>query len=174
MPISPSHGNGGPSTVVSEIRERRPLDLRVPAWTILAHPATERVGEGGLAAPVVWRGETGTGKELVARAIHEASPRHKKPYLAVNIGAVPPTLAASELFGAARGSFTGADRRREGYFERADGGTLFLDEVGEALPEVQALLLRALENGEIQPVGADAPRRVDVLVVAATDADLEA
>jgi two-component system nitrogen regulation response regulator GlnG len=126
-----------------------------------------------LAAPVLLRGETGTGKELVARAIHQASPRRAGPYLALNLGAVPASLAASELFGAARGSFTGADRRREGYFERADGGTLFLDEVGEAPPEVQALLLRTLENGEIQPVGADAPRRVDVRVVAATDADLE-
>ncbi|HYN20631.1 MAG TPA: sigma 54-interacting transcriptional regulator [Thermoanaerobaculia bacterium] len=126
-----------------------------------------------LAAPVLLRGETGTGKELVARAIHQASPRRSGPYLTLNLGAVPVSLAASELFGAARGSFTGADRRREGYFERADGGTLFLDEVGEASPEVQALLLRTLENGEIQPVGADAPRRVDVRVVAATDADLE-
>ncbi|MFL6198981.1 MAG: sigma 54-interacting transcriptional regulator [Thermoanaerobaculia bacterium] len=126
-----------------------------------------------LAAPVLLRGETGTGKELVARAIHQASPRRASPYLALNLGAVPASLAASELFGAARGSFTGADRRREGYFERADGGTLLLDEIGEAPPEVQALLLRTLENGEIQPVGADAPRRVDVRVVAATDADLE-
>jgi two-component system, NtrC family, nitrogen regulation response regulator GlnG len=126
-----------------------------------------------LAAPVLLRGETGTGKELVAHAIHRASPRRTGPYLVLNLGAVPTSLAASELFGAARGSFTGADRRREGYFERADGGTLFLDEVGEAPPEVQALLLRTLENGEIQPVGADAPRRVDVRVVAATDADLE-
>jgi len=127
----------------------------------------------GLDAPVLLRGETGSGKELVARAIHQASPRRADPYLALNLGAVPGALAAAELFGAARGSFTGADRRREGYFERADGGTLFLDEVGEAPPEVQALLLRALENGEIQPVGAEAPRRVDVRVVAATDADLE-
>jgi two-component system nitrogen regulation response regulator GlnG len=126
-----------------------------------------------LAAPVLLRGETGTGKELVAHAIHQASPRRTGPYLVLNLGAVPTSLAASELFGAARGSFTGADRRREGYFERADGGTLFLDEVGEAPPEVQALLLRTLENGEIQPVGADAPRKVDVRVVAATDADLE-
>ncbi len=126
-----------------------------------------------LAAPVLLRGETGTGKELVARAIHQGSPRRAGPYLALNLGAVPASLAASELFGAARGSFTGADRRREGYFERTDGGTLFLDEVGEAPLEVQALLLRTLENGEIQPVGADAPRRVDVRVVAATDADLE-
>jgi two-component system nitrogen regulation response regulator GlnG len=126
-----------------------------------------------LAAPVLLRGETGTGKELVAHAIHQASPRRTGPYLVLNLGAVPTSLAASELFGAARGSFTGADRRREGYFERANGGTLFLDEVGEAPPEVQALLLRTLENGELQPVAADAPRRVDVRVVAATDADLE-
>jgi two-component system nitrogen regulation response regulator GlnG len=126
-----------------------------------------------LGAPVLLRGETGTGKELVARAIHQASTRRAGPYLTLNLGAVPASLAASELFGAARGSFTGAERRREGYFERADGGTLFLDEVGEAPPEIQALLLRTLENGEIQPVGADAPRRVDVRVVAATDADLE-
>ena len=126
-----------------------------------------------LATPVLLRGETGTGKELVARAIHTAGPRRERPYFGLNLGAVPPTLAASELFGAARGSFTGADRRRVGYFERADTGTLFLDEVGEAPPEVQVLLLRVLESGEIQPVGAEVPQRVDVRVVAATDADLE-
>ena len=127
----------------------------------------------GLGAPVLLRGETGTGKELAARAIHDAGPRRGRPYLALNLGAVPPALAASELFGAARGAFTGADRRRAGWFERADGGTLFLDEVGEAPPEVQVLLLRALESGEIQPVGAETPQRVDVRIVAATDADLE-
>ncbi|HEY4574547.1 MAG TPA: sigma-54 factor interaction domain-containing protein, partial [Thermoanaerobaculia bacterium] len=126
-----------------------------------------------VATPVLLRGETGTGKELVARAVHDAGPRRDRPYLALNLGAVPPALAAAELFGAARGAFTGADRRRAGHFERADSGTLFLDEVGEASPEVQVLLLRALESGEIQPVGSEAPLRVDVRVVAATDADLE-
>jgi len=126
-----------------------------------------------VATPVLLRGETGTGKELVARAVHDAGPRRDRPYLALNLGAVPPALAAAELFGAARGAFTGADRRRAGHFERADVGTLFLDEVGEASPEVQVLLLRALESGEIQPVGSEAPLRVDVRVVAATDADLE-
>jgi len=125
------------------------------------------------ATPVLLRGETGTGKELVARAIHTAGSRRDRPYLALNLGAVPPSLATAELFGAARGAFTGADRRRAGYFERADSGTLFLDEVGEAPPEVQVLLLRALESGEIQPVGSEAPVRVDVRIVAATDADLE-
>ncbi|HEX6903089.1 MAG TPA: sigma 54-interacting transcriptional regulator [Thermoanaerobaculia bacterium] len=126
-----------------------------------------------LDTPVLLLGETGTGKELVAQAIHAAGPRRIRPCLALNLGAVPPSLAASELFGAARGAFTGADRRRAGFFERADSGTLFLDEIGEASPEVQVLLLRALESGEIQPVGAETAQRVDVRVVAATDADLE-
>ena len=127
-----------------------------------------------LEVAVLLRGETGTGKELVARAIHRASSRRSRPYLAVNMGAIPPALAAAELFGAARGAFTGADQRRTGYFSQAHGGTLFLDEIGETPAEVQVLLLRALETGEIQPVGAEAPRRVDVRVLAATDADLEA
>jgi two-component system, NtrC family, nitrogen regulation response regulator GlnG len=128
----------------------------------------------GLAVPVLLRGETGTGKELAARAVHRAGPRRARPYLAVNMGAIPPALAAAELFCAARGAFTGADRRRAGYFRQADGGTLFLDEIGETPAEVQVLLLRALEAHEIQPVGAEAPERVDVRVIAATDADLEA
>jgi two-component system, NtrC family, nitrogen regulation response regulator GlnG len=119
-------------------------------------------------------GETGTGKELVAHAIHAAGPRRAGPYVTLNLGAIPPALAAAELFGAARGAFTGADRRRAGHFERAASGTLFLDEIGEAPPEVQVLLLRALECGEIQPVGSEAPQRVDVRCVAATDADLDA
>ena len=128
----------------------------------------------GLTVPVLLRGATGTGKELVARALHDAGPRASRPYLAVNLGAVPPTLAAAELFGAVRGAYTGADRAREGWFTRAHTGTLFLDEIGEAPPEVQVLLLRALETGEIQPVGGGEPRRVDVRLIAATDSDLEA
>ncbi|HSS77852.1 MAG TPA: sigma-54 dependent transcriptional regulator [Thermoanaerobaculia bacterium] len=122
---------------------------------------------------VLLRGETGTGKELVAQALHEASPRRSRPFFAVNMGAVPATLAAAELFGAARGAYTGAERKRDGYFQRADGGTLFLDEVGETPPEVQVLLLRVLETQEIQPVGSEETRRVDVRLIAATDSDLE-
>ena len=126
-----------------------------------------------LPVPTLLRGETGTGKELVARALHDQGPRRNGPFVAVNLGALPATLAASELFGAARGAYTGADRQRSGLFLSADGGTLFLDEIGEAPAEVQVMLLRVLEEGEIQPVGSVERRRVDVRVVAATDADLE-
>jgi two-component system nitrogen regulation response regulator GlnG len=124
-------------------------------------------------APVLVRGETGVGKELVAKAIHECSGRHEGPWVSVNLGAIPPSTAASALFGHVKGAFTGADRDHRGYFEQADGGTLFLDEVGAASPELQSMLLRALETGELQPVGGREHRRVDVRVVAATDEELE-
>ncbi|MEM9599200.1 MAG: sigma 54-interacting transcriptional regulator [Acidobacteriota bacterium] len=123
--------------------------------------------------PVLVRGATGTGKELVARALHRSGPRRRGPFQAVNMAAVTPTLAASELFGATKGAYTGAAEARPGLFELADGGTLFLDEVGEAPPEVQAALLRVLETGEVQPVGGGRVKRVDVRLVAATDRDLE-
>ena len=126
-----------------------------------------------LEVPVLVRGESGTGKELLARAIHDASSRAEKTYLAVNMAAMPETLAAAELFGATKGAYTGADRAKEGYLQRAGGGTLFLDEIAEMPDAVQPLLLRALETGEVQPVGGSPPRRVDVRFVAATDADLE-
>ena len=127
-----------------------------------------------LRVPVLLRGESGTGKELVARAIHDAGPRRGGPYVAVNMAALPSTLAAAELFGAERGAFTGADRRRSGHFEQADGGTLFLDEVGDTPFEVQPLLLRALETGEVQAVGGARSQQLDVRIVSATDLDLEA
>jgi len=126
-----------------------------------------------LPVPVLIRGETGTGKELVARAIHDRSPQRAGPFVSVNLGALPRELAASELFGAVRGAYTGAARDRDGLFRTAHGGTLFLDEMGEASPDVQAMLLRVLETGELYPVGADRPVTVQVRLIAATDADLE-
>ncbi|MCE9672082.1 sigma-54 dependent transcriptional regulator [Myxococcus stipitatus] len=127
-----------------------------------------------LQVPVLIRGETGTGKELVARAIHDQGPRRSGPFVSVNLGALSKELVAAELFGAQRGAYTGASRDRDGFFRAAHGGTLFLDEVGEAPPEVQAALLRVLETGEVYPVGGHTPVSVDVRLVAATDSDLEA
>ncbi|HEX3757583.1 MAG TPA: sigma-54 dependent transcriptional regulator [Kofleriaceae bacterium] len=133
--------------------------------------AIERVVD--LTVPVLIRGETGTGKELVARAIHARSPRRNGPFVSVNLGAMPRELAAAELFGSTRGAYTGAARDRDGLFRAAHGGTLFLDEVGEAPPEVQVTLLRVLETGEIYPVGAERPVATNVRLIAATDANLE-
>jgi len=124
-----------------------------------------------LDGPVHVRGETGSGKELVARACHDASRRPDGPYIAVNCGAIPRELVESELFGATAGAFTGA-RARDGHFARAHGGTLFLDEVGELPRAAQAALLRVLETGEVTPLGADRTRRVDVRVVTATHRDI--
>jgi len=122
---------------------------------------------------VLIRGETGTGKELVARAIHEGSPRAAGPLVAVNCGALPEHLVESELFGHRKGAFTGADEHRAGLFEVADGGTLFLDEIGELPKQLQSRLLRALESGEIRRVGDNQPIIVDVRVVCATHRSLE-
>ncbi|HUS27487.1 MAG TPA: sigma 54-interacting transcriptional regulator [Kofleriaceae bacterium] len=126
-----------------------------------------------LAVPVLVRGETGVGKELVAHALHQSSPRRDKAFLAINIAALPPTTAASELFGHGRGAFTGATHDHDGMFVRADGGTLFLDEVGETPLEIQPSLLRVLETSEVTPLGSAKSRKVDVRLIAATDADLE-
>ena len=122
--------------------------------------------------PVLLLGETGVGKELFARRLHRQSPRRSKPLVHVNCAALPESLAESELFGHVRGAFSGAVADRPGRFEAAEGGTLFLDEVGELPLPVQAKLLRTLQNGEIQRLGADRPRRVHVRVIAATNRNL--
>jgi DNA-binding NtrC family response regulator len=123
---------------------------------------------------VLVRGETGCGKELVARAVHQQSLRREGPFVAINCGALPENLIESELFGHVKGAFTGADTLREGLFEMADSGTIFLDEIGELPLAMQAKLLRVLESGELRRVGDNQPRRVDVRVVCATHRDLEA
>jgi formate hydrogenlyase transcriptional activator len=156
-----------------EIRQIK-RDTRYLAESPAMRQVLERVR---LVAPsgstVLIRGETGTGKEGLARLIHEFSPRFNAPFVPVNLGAIPESLIESELFGHEKGAFTGAARRKAGRFEQAGGGTLFLDEVGDAPPSVQVRLLRVLQEREVQRVGGTASVEVDVRVVAATNRDLE-
>ena len=121
---------------------------------------------------VLVTGETGTGKDLIARSIHAGSRRNDRPLVTVNCAALPPTLVESELFGHEKGAFTGTVSRRVGRFEFAHNGTLFLDEIGELLPDLQAKLLRVLQTGEFERVGSCESRRVNVRVIAATNTDL--
>jgi transcriptional regulator with PAS, ATPase and Fis domain len=126
-------------------------------------------------APVLLRGETGTGKELLAHAIHAGGPRAERPFVTVNVAAIPETLLEAEFFGVAPGAYTGADRKhRPGKFEVADGGTLFLDEIGDMPIALQAKLLRVLQDQEVEPLGSNRIIRVDVRIMAATSCDLEA
>ncbi len=172
---------GRPSVLIGADTEG--LDAKIPFPVteyagILGHsPAMQRLFaalirlEGSL-VPILVEGESGVGKELVARALHARSKVAKAPFVAVNCGAFSRELIASELFGHKKGAFTGASEARRGAFESADGGTLFLDEIGELPLDVQPMLLRALEEGEIRPVGGDSVRKVRVRVVAATNRDL--
>lgn len=153
-PETVRHGIVGASPGVREVY--RKIDLYAPSD-----------------ATVIITGETGTGKELVARALHRASPRASGPFLAVNCSAIAEDLLESELFGHEKGAFTGAVRAHRGRFERADGGTLFLDEIGDMPMHTQVKLLRVLEEGEIEKVGGEVSRRVDVRVVGATNVPLE-
>jgi formate hydrogenlyase transcriptional activator len=123
-------------------------------------------------ATALIKGETGTGKELIARAIHDRSPRHGRPLVKVNCGAISAGLVESELFGHVKGAFTGALANRDGRFALADGGTIFLDEVGELLPDTQVKLLHVLQEQEFEPIGSSKTIKVDVRVIAATNRDL--
>jgi two-component system response regulator HupR/HoxA len=128
----------------------------------------------GTETTVLIQGETGTGKELIARFIHSESSRRDQIFIPVNCGAIPRDLVESEFFGHSRGAFTGATQEKKGYFEMANGGTIFLDEIGDAPPELQVKLLRVLQENEIMPVGHSQPRKVDVRILASTNRDLKA
>jgi DNA-binding NtrC family response regulator len=183
LTITPAEVEGGVVIAIGRIA----LCLHMVTLPFSRGPALGLVGGGqpleqvrqqirrvaDLDVPVLIRGETGTGKELVARALVTASRRADKPFVAVNMATIPPSVAAAELFGHERGAFTGAAGARSGFFGEAAGGTLFLDEVGLTPPDVQAMLLRVLETGEVLPLGSGRPRKLDVRVLAATDAHLE-
>ncbi|MEZ4332444.1 MAG: sigma-54 dependent transcriptional regulator [Myxococcota bacterium] len=158
---------------------RREVEARYSfAGIIGSSPAMQRVFDitqkvAQTDATVLLTGETGTGKDLLARAIHYSGPRRDKKFVAQNCGALPETLLESELFGHKRGAFTGAHVDKKGLFEVADGGTIFLDEIGETEPGMQVRLLRVLQDGEIRPLGSSDTKKVDVRVVAATNRDLK-
>jgi len=158
----------------AELATTRPADAMVGEAPLFlqALELADRVAPTML--PVVITGENGTGKELMARRIHRQSRRASGPFVAINCGALPPTLLESTLFGHARGAFTGADGAHRGVFVEASGGTLFLDEVGDMDPATQVRLLRAIENQEVLPVGAERAVQVDVRIVSATHQDLDA
>lgn len=172
------YGSRPPLTTVAP--RARPLDPLERTTGLLgesrsmAHVRSTLTAYATTSATVVVLGETGTGKEVVARAVHVLSPRSTRPFVAANVAALPPSLLLSELFGHERGAFTGAHVRHRGLFEQAHPGTLFLDEVGELDPESQAALLRAIEARAIRPVGAERARPVDVRLVVATNRDLAA
>ncbi len=160
VPRSDGHGKD---------RELPPLTSENPAMNMVLHQLEQLAP---VQATVLIQGESGTGKEVIARALHHHSPRRSAPFVRVNCAALPEGLLESELFGHERGAFTGATRQRPGKFELADGGTLFLDEIGAAEQKVQARLLRVLQEREFERVGGTQTLRVDVRVIAATNADL--
>ncbi len=175
----------GPDSALQQLASQSPQEIpgfeRISGDSDVIRTAVGRARKAALRdVPVLLTGESGTGKEMFARAIHDASHRRAKPFLAFNCAAIPKALIESELFGHEKGAFTGADRKYEGAFQRANGGTLFLDEIGECDPDIQAKLLRVLQPPpdeppcirEFQPIGSTTILRTDVRVVAATNRDL--
>ena len=178
------------NAVESAVRRRREASSRAPGGPGLARPEAfgRMVGESAVLKEVIARavrllphvdatalilGETGTGKELLARAIHDGGPRHAAPFVTVNCSALPSQLMESELFGHERGAFTDAHATKPGLFEVADGGTLFLDEIGTLKPDLQAKLLRVLEDKGVRRVGGTKSRQVNIRIIAATNEDVE-
>jgi DNA-binding NtrC family response regulator len=183
-PVNPAHLRGLLSRLIRPSRLREELAQITEQWRetgrfgelIGACEAMQRVYRqisrvAGTAVTVFIHGESGTGKELAARAVHDLSRRRDMPFLAVNCGALSPLLVESEIFGHEKGSFTGAERQHQGFFERAHGGTLFLDEVTEMPPELQVKLLRVLETGTFMRVGSTQLQQTDVRIIAATNRD---
>ena len=161
-----------PAQPEKPLPKQRTSDLIGSSWAMQkVHGLVQRISQ--FRFPVLVLGESGTGKELVARAIHTLSPRHSQPFVPVDCAALVPSLMESELFGHAKGAFTGAIENKRGLMEIAKGGTLFLDEIGELHPEMQVKLLRALQEREIRPIGANNQIPTDVRIVAATNRDLE-
>ncbi len=162
----------GPNMLLKIEKEKTTFERMVGRSTIMQRTYRQIRQAASTDIPVLISGETGTGKELAAQAIHELSLRAKSPCVPVHIASLPPDLVASELFGHESGAFTGATRMRKGCFEVADGGTVFLDEIGTIEPKMQISLLRLLETSEINRIGSQESRSVDVRVIAATNADL--
>jgi formate hydrogenlyase transcriptional activator len=166
-------------TPMSSLDDARPTSCALTPDGVVSHSSLVRVAferlerVAAVDTTVLITGETGTGKELAARTLHRKSRRAARPFVAVNLAAIPETLMASELFGHEQGAFTGAVQRRIGRFETADRATLFLDEVAELSPDMQVALLRVLQEGEFERLGASQTRQVDVRVIAATNRSLE-
>jgi DNA-binding NtrC family response regulator len=157
----------------TELKGQYKFDNIIGASETMREVFQKMEGAARISSPVIITGESGTGKELVARGIHYTSPRADKAFVPVNCAALPKELIESELFGHKKGAFTGAITAKEGLFEAANGGTIFLDEIGEMPQDVQAKLLRALQESAIRPVGGTEEKKIDVRVIAATNVDLE-